>query len=417
MTLAQLRTMALDMKVWASSWESTRGKPFSSVTLYHFSSEYQKYGKPDEMTISFSEEMSTSLGYGGAQHEPEQPEYLISVSYHQPVEDMMASIEWHAEARALPDSTVYWAWFFAYSPGDVRDWDWSHGSPTEPILDYIDGVALLTCVTKDGLLSPFGRANPCEEIFAVWERQLLVDVCCTTGVRATMRPFGNRSYEFGTFDPILAEAMLAYDVRKIDRAVGAGGADRVQKVLDQIDQNMDGGLDAFNLNVHVLASGPLVLQACLDGDVKKVLQILQKSHIDFSSPRLRGLQGETPLMVAASCGHESVLSFLLKRKCDIGAEDIDGENALHYAAAACQPEAVRILLAAGTKEADNQSFDEKTPLDLALQNPAFFMDKNADAVAEVLQLEKHFRDVLSKRAVGADMPSEELHDDLASLVD
>jgi hypothetical protein len=398
--------MALDVKAWSASWPSTAGKPFSVVTLYNFSSEYQKYGKEDEMEVSFCEEMREALPKADVL---QKPEYLIMVSYQQSFEDIMASIEWHAEARGLPDTTVYWAWFFAYSPRDVREWNWDQGSPTDVILDHIDGVALCASLLN-GMLSPFGRANPCAELLQVWKRQLLVDVCCTTGVRATMRPFSNRSYEFGAFDTSIAEGMLAYDVRQIDRAVGAGGAGRAEFVLDQIESSMDGGLEAFNSNVHLLASGPLVLKACCDGDVKKILQIVNRSKVDFASPRLRGLQGETPLMVASACGHEAVVNFLLKRKADIAEEDVDGENAMHYAAATGRVEPVRILLAGWTGAAENQSFDERTPLDLALQNPAFFVGMDTDAVVKLLQLESHFRDVLSRRSAldGIDTPSKSM---------
>jgi ankyrin repeat protein len=186
-----------------------------------------------------------------------------------------------------------------------------------------------------------------------------------------------------------AEAMLEYDVRNI-----AGYANSISKTLDRIGAG-SGGLDGFNRQVKLLACGPLILKACDAGDMDKVRKIIRATEIELSSPLLRGVLGQTPLMTASARGHAELVDFLCDSKADPSEEDPDGETALHYAAAGCHVACVRILLSRGAN-ASKQCFRELTPLDIAKQNPGYFLGKNSDAVVDLLQKESTFRRELYK---------------------
>jgi len=384
MTLAQIREMTLYIKDESSSWKDKEGRPipWSSVTIYDFAREVYMTADPTTAKlVSYVEMMDL------APKNPKHPEYLIGVHYGMSFEDFMACVEWHAEARNLPDTTVYWAWFFAFPPADIRTWDFSTGSPTKLVIDLIEGVVLCTMLSE-GVLFPLSRANPCDELLDCLGRRLLVDLCCSTGVRATRRPFGNRSYEFGHFDSDIAQSMVNYDVATI-----TGKNDSADKVKERIQTEMQGGLDGFNQEVKLLACGPLVVKACYEGNAEKVKEIMTTSKIDVGSPILRGIQGQTPLMVAASMGHVEIVGFLLDIRADPNEEDVDGETALHYAAAGCQAMCAKFLVSRGALGA-KLSFREETPLDIAQHNPAYFLGKKSDEVADFLLHERSFRQEL-----------------------
>merc|ERR1712151_913680 len=103
-------------------------------------------------------------------------------------------------------------------------------------------------------------------------------------------------------------------------------------------------------------------------------------------------------------------------KADASEEDNDGETALHHAAAACQPDSIRLLLASGAR-ADKQSFTEETPLDVAVQNPAFFLGKDSAASVHMLDNDqalrrlrhaRTLRSLASKDSTGHEDEDEEL---------
>ncbi|KAL3929813.1 MAG: hypothetical protein SGPRY_001799 [Prymnesium sp.] len=66
-----------------------------------------------------------------------------------------------------------------------------------------------------------------------------------------------------------------------------------------------------------------------------------------ADPDVRNLQGQTPLMLAASKGHEECLTCLLNAQADVLACSPDGRTALHAACATARERCAILLIAAG----------------------------------------------------------------------
>jgi ankyrin repeat protein len=107
------------------------------------------------------------------------------------------------------------------------------------------------------------------------------------------------------------------------------------------------------------ASGEWNLRlACALGEVERARTLLDAGETG-------GLDGTTPLHVAAAKGQAEITRLLLERGYDPNAPDAEGIRPLHHAAGGGHAEIVRLLLDAG---ADRQALDSQhnaTPLDWA----------------------------------------------------
>lgn len=84
---------------------------------------------------------------------------------------------------------------------------------------------------------------------------------------------------------------------------------------------------------------------------------------------LRSNDGKTPLMVAVQNGHRDVSGLLINYGSEVKIETVQGENALHLAAAAAlntHPDTVEWLIERGC-DVDKVRFDDKRPLQLACE--------------------------------------------------
>lgn len=390
MTLAQLRTMMQHIKNLCPGWKTKDGLnvDWFSATIYDYAREYQKEHQDGELMHSYME---------GIAAEAQVPEYFISVAYSCKLHVMMASIEWHAEARGLPESTVYWSWFCSLSTPEIRGWDWTSGNPTERVLPVIDGTVLIV----DSALETMKRANPAWDLYRFLfgdMKDKLCDLCCPTGVLATTKPFSTKSYEFGSFGSHIARAMLDFDVTKVH----ARNEESLRRVLSQIaglpsDQEMPLSCDAFdnfNNRVHQLACAPLLRDLACQGDVAALEDMVLYCNVSLSSPYLCGVLGEVPLMLAAAHGHLMIMEFLLRAKSDPDQTDSVGETAMHYAAMAGQSDAARLLLRWGAGLAKLSHFEE-TPASVARQNPASFLGVDTSQVLKFFENEENITSLMS----------------------
>lgn len=84
---------------------------------------------------------------------------------------------------------------------------------------------------------------------------------------------------------------------------------------------------------------------------------------------LRSNDGKTPLLVAVQNGHRDVSGLLINYGSNVNIETVQGENALHLAAAATlntHPDTVQWLIERGC-DVDRKRFDDKRPLQLACE--------------------------------------------------
>ncbi|KAF1807862.1 ankyrin, partial [Eremomyces bilateralis CBS 781.70] len=93
-------------------------------------------------------------------------------------------------------------------------------------------------------------------------------------------------------------------------------------------------------------------------------RLLEHDAVDASS---RTEDGETPLHIAASGGHDTVVDRLLKRGIDVNSKDQRGQTPLHKAAAVGDEGVVQLLLKQASIDFDLKDNDGRTPLALAVR--------------------------------------------------
>ena len=117
-----------------------------------------------------------------------------------PLLEVFQAIEWHAEALELPDRTTYFIHPLCTLNQNVIDCQ-----PHKIMEEVTDAIVL--AVNEDVSQRWKGRGMSLWCIFEVSLAEsfrLPWDIACETGAIATQRPFSNRKWECGSFDPDIA---------------------------------------------------------------------------------------------------------------------------------------------------------------------------------------------------------------------
>lgn len=107
--------------------------------------------------------------------------------------------------------------------------------------------------------------------------------------------------------------------------------------------------------------------ACVGGHLDMVKYILSRDYInsDISS---RGERGQTPVMLAARCGHKAVFYFLVCKGASLSFKDIDDNNILHVACIGGHVKMVECLLSNDIVDINELRQDGTSALMLAVQH-------------------------------------------------
>ncbi len=104
-------------------------------------------------------------------------------------------------------------------------------------------------------------------------------------------------------------------------------------------------------------------QAAFDGDIEQAkLNISQGADINE-----KNRDGQTPLLVALSYGHTSIVKLLIDEGADINAMDKSEKTALHLAAFKGNTEAIELLVAKEGLNIDAKDSQNRTPLHFAAE--------------------------------------------------
>ena len=129
--------------------------------------------------------------------------------------------------------------------------------------------------------------------------------------------------------------------------------------------------------------------ACEQGDADAVARLITETRVDPNSPNPHH---RTPLSIAASYGHESVVRYLLKYgEVDVGVQDVNGATALTWAASRGHLGVLKMLLDSEPATGHNQAI-RCAALTLAQRNGHDSVVKSL--TVNLSQEEKHLQSVL-----------------------
>jgi len=387
-SLAQLRAMVTKAKFYFFSEERKAWRAQNNVKSWM-----------DIKTVNlmdpFLKEQATKAGKSSYMETvsagKQKPEFVVTCAFLTKAADLLASIEWHAEARDLPDSALYWIIGTAALKEEVDDYIAANRRP--PSFEAMPWSEGMVCVL-DEKASLLTRALPAVEVYDALSQKKMLDLVCPTGALATTRPF-KEGWEFGNFDPGIAKYMIDYDVKKI-MGTKIGDLDHAEMVKCMIAgveytpgtkaPEQSANYEAFSERIRSKALGPVLREAAYDGDFDKVREVLshQLGKVSMDSHALCGHSGEGPMHAAAAGGHDDIVQQLFLQQASPNAQDLDGETPLHYAALGGRDSTVKVLLRMGA-DPNIESYFGETAATVAIQNPAFFFNVDTAGVEHELK--------------------------------
>jgi len=358
-TLGQFRTFAKRVMVNANS----HGLNWDTLNMYDVAVTFVDAVTPKH--ASYMEMVSDR---------PQVPEYFIDAPLLGCFKDVVASIEWFADARNLVDSTVIWHHMLATR--QEEDMISVIASELPQIFKKCRGM----CSTVSPDAEQVVRSRRLVHMHLCFHMGKPIDFCCTTGALAFGKEYQEGGWEFGKFNPKIARVLMSADWEN------AAGRREVEAAWTKRQiRDAPGGFAAFNARLAKAAAGPVLREAVAQNNLVEVKQICQSYGFEARSVHLTGSLGETALHIAAAYGHISCMKALLNVQADANAKDHVGETPLHYAALAGQVEAARTLVRNGAQVKIRSSFGE-TACDVAQQNVAGFLGVDTTAVRRVLEL-------------------------------
>lgn len=325
----------------------------------------------------------------------QRPEYHVTYERNIEFKAFMEALEWHAEAREIPDTTPYWIDILAENHHDDA------GEPFEPGSTMYENI--VTHVIKDqaaGLVLLIDDARSCltvgsnlYEMHLAIEGSKSVDLLSSSGVIATTRPFPEGTWMHGEFDASLAENFIDFSITNAKFASAAGR----NKVMNSIATDSDNSSSdteppascweyvLFNQRLRHNFAGPVLRNAAYAGNLQLMEAVAKHAPLlERNAQHLQGHLGETDLHCAAAAGHIKVVQHLLAKTSNPDVQDREGETPLHYAAF-CGHSEVAKLLVLHKANPSQESFSAEWPFEVAELNPAYFLGVDTSEVLEVLQ--------------------------------
>ena len=278
---------------------------------------------------------------------PQPPDFYPTTAWATSFSDYISGIEWHAESRGLPDTTVYWDGTFANNQHRLSE-EISNtlaDSSMSRVLRECRGVVLVLpapesrhpdhvnckkgiCVHPDHL-EPWVVTNDCcrcrggnvhrccmtgwplkriwivQELHEAVANNKLLDITTTGGALAGNEKFPDGSVEYGDIGPGLAWPLLEFDAASAEASFAQ---DKVM-ILDEMG---DAGITALNKTVRSLGIGPILRDAAERGDMQAVQKLsdMQRDRgdtLNLATDPKPGSVGEYALHVAAAAGQSEML--------------------------------------------------------------------------------------------------------------
>ena len=271
---------------------------------------------------------------------PQPPDFYLSTSWATSFSDYISGIEWHAESRGLPDTTVYWHDLFGYNYRVLADLDTGDMSETPPaqVMRQCRGVVLVLPAPESRHPD---RPNECmtdQPLTRIWvvydlhhaiKHNKLLDITTTGGALAGNGSFPDGSVEYGDIGPGLAWPLLKFDAASAE----VSNPSEKERILGDMEE---AGVTALNKKIRSLGIGPILRDAADRGHMQAVQKLsdMQRDRgdtLDVATDPKPGSVGEYALHVAAAAGQSEMLQWLLAQKADPSIRDTSGATPLEYA--------------------------------------------------------------------------------------
>eukprot|EP00434_Breviolum_minutum_P038714 symbB.v1.2.034352.t1/scaffold4419.1/size39883/2 len=312
---------------------------------------------------------------------PVCPKYMIEHLWDGRFSDLVAGVEWFAEARQLSDLSPIWLDLVAFRHGIAGELfiGSDQDNPLRKLNQFTDGRAFLW----PGHGVDINRAWFMHALHVTRQSAKLIDFVTSMGAVACTVAFPDGSWAFGNFDITIAQQLMELDASS-SKATQKTDMDLIFDVL----RSAKGGFKRFHQRLHRIAAGPVLREAAANGDPKdlaRILRICTSSGLVINSSSLGGSLGEMATHVAAAAGHVEVLEALLNLSADPNTQDQINETPLHYAAFAGQLDCVKLLLSRSANVYAESAFGE-TPLDVARDNVAEFCGVETKSICTLLEI-------------------------------
>ena len=323
---------------------------------------------------------------------PQVPDTFIDYHASMYLADVMACIEWFAEATGMKDSAVFFWWLLAKNPqqveADRRSNQFERG---HLVVDKSQRECRCLLVTS-GAMVHCGVATQTQpwSITRAWRLYQLecaarlgqaIYFACPSGVMACTKLFPNGHSKSGTIPRAITEAVFNVDIEVASCTVAS---DR-EAILAFIRGSNGRGVERLRRRLQRWAAFHLVsvLAASGDQELAKLEEICSIPGFSINAELAKGTLGESTLHEAVAANSYATVERLLSHGFPPDPLDAMHETPLHYAALAGNLHLVKTLLD-GRADPVMESVFGETPLDVAIEEPASFLGQDSRAVIKIL---------------------------------
>eukprot|EP00435_Cladocopium_sp_Y103_P063560 s207_g25.t1 len=331
---------------------------------------------------------------------PQFPSIYIDSQFSMFFADIMASVEWLAEALRLNDSDVFFFKLLAYNQHrageDIRatsyDQDWN--LVVDKAQSQCHSFLIASSVATVGRSTPKEKWNLCRawrlyNIECAVSLGQAVYIACPSGAMACTKLFPNGHSKFGAMDPTITKSIFETYEADILQAPCSREDDR-KRILAFLQGGHKGlGVQRLQHRLQRWSAFHLALVLAGSSDepalLKKVISVPGFSiHAEFA----KGGLGECALHEAVAANCIKTVQMLLHAGLSPNSTDAMQETPLHYAVLAGNSAMVNLLITYQASPIMESTFGE-TALEVAVQNAAAFLGReSAQLVKQLGQAEQ-----------------------------
>ena len=314
---------------------------------------------------------------------PQFPSIYIDYQFSMLFAEIMASVEWLAEALSLKDCEVFFFSLLAYNQHRARQEIYanSHHHGNTLVVDKAQSGCHSFLITASSEIRNANSQKDRWSLSKAWRLYNIecaaclgqaVYIACSSGVMACTKLFPNGHSKYGAIDPTITQAM--FDIYEADILPCALEGDG-KTIWEFLQEGYKGsGPQRLHRRLQRWSAFHLVLVLAGSGqeELASLKKIISIPGFSIQSEFAKGELGECALHQAVAANCQQTVQLLLHAGLSPNATDAMQETPLHYAALAGNSTMVDLLIAASADPFMESTFGE-TPLEVAAQNAAAFL--------------------------------------------